>query len=157
MTTFKLPKKISDVQDQQLLPEDWYIMRLSQEPTVEDNKKMKDGGAGAEGAGQNIVLKMVTVSENPVYNGRMFTMWLPLPNAADRDIFFNGQSREDSKLERIAAVVSAFNGGNAPAGDEFELHQGDEALFYVTTETAYNDDSRYVNAIDGKQAPRPIM
>lgn len=147
MALFKFNKSIEDIQERELLPDGWYQLRIAEEPIAEENKAK---------TGENIVLKLQTVSDNPLFNGRDFRMWLPLPVPGDSEEIYQGQSREDSKLERIAKVVKAFNGGEAPSSDEIELSQGDVAMFYITTEPAFNDDTKLVNTIDGRQAPRPV-
>jgi len=155
MAIFKLPKRIDEIQEQELLPSGWYKMRLMDEPAQEENKALREGGEGAEGAGHNIVMKLTTMSDNPVYNGRNFYLYLALPREGDSEKFFNGQSQEDSKLETIAQIAAAFNGEEA-SGDEVDLSSGQEAMFYVTIKPSYRDESVMVNEIDRRETPRSV-
>ena len=146
MATFKLPKNVEDIQEPELLPEDWYRLRISTEPKAELNKAK---------TGSNIVLEFRVVSDNPEYNGRGFKKWLSLPSTADEQkTTAMGGTVADFKSKMIAAFVSAFNGEEV-TGDEINLDQGMEAMFYVVTQLS-QDQSREINALDDKNAPRPV-
>ncbi len=111
MPTFGFNKPIDDIEDPVLLPEDWYTFRVSKDPTIEDNKKAKDGLSGEEGAGKNLVVKLTTVSDDPEFNGRMLTIWLPYPSEHDESQYDGiGQKKSDAKMQRIIGFVEAFGG-----------------------------------------------
>ena len=133
MTILDLTKSIDEVQEVEALIEDYYLMRISGEPTIEPNKKKKDGVSAEEGGGDNYIIRMVVQSDRPEYHGRMFTIWLEIPNAADADrIMGNGQSQEDRKIEKVRKVAEAFNGGPLESGTKaFDFQAGMEAMFYV--------------------------
>jgi len=135
MAVFSVGKDFSEVQEAQLMPEDWYVMEISAEPEQASNKAMKDGGPDAPKAGFNIVVKLKSLSEDAEFSGRPFTIWLSLPNTTDEGEFINGQDKVDWKLEKIAKIAAAFNGiadWKQLAGDEINLAQGMRAKCYVT-------------------------
>ncbi len=153
MALFKLPKDAHDVQEPELLPKDWYKLRITKEPELVENNARKEGGPDAPGAGFNIVLRLASVSDKPIYNGRFFTQWLSLPTEADKDKYTNqGQTIEDWKMDMIANVVAAFR-GEKPSGNEIELMQGDEAEYFIIQEE-YN--GKLGNTIDRNVPPRAV-
>lgn len=158
MAIFSLDKNFEDVQEAQLLPEDWYVMEILEEPQQAPNKAMKEGGPQADKAGYNIVLRLRTVSEVPEYSGRVLTVWLSLPNDSDKGEYIQGQSKEDWKLERIAKVAAAFKGldnWKELEGDEISLEKGMQARFYIV-QTLGLDGTTARNEVDlMNTAPQP--
>ena len=104
MGEFTLTKSVSDVQEAPLLREDWYVMRIVEEPTMESNGALKEYMKGrglsepktasqedvtrflamameddkaAEKIGLNLVLKLRVQSDDPASNGRLFRKYLP--------------------------------------------------------------------------------
>jgi len=132
MPVFDTGKDLDDIQEPELLPEEWYSMEIIDEPERAMNKKMKEGGADAEGAGYNIVLKLeVIYPDAPQYNGRKFTLWLSMPVEGDEDRFTAaGQTIEDFKLDQIKKVAQGF-AGKEISGSEVEFNKGMKADFYV--------------------------
>lgn len=131
MAQFNLPKSVDDVTAPMLLEEGPYEMVLVQDPQIKPNAKKKAGGPEADGAGDNFVLFLRVVSDDPLENGRAFTKYLPLPKPGDESECdaFTGQLIVDKKIEQIAAWVSAF--GGEIEGDEVILEPGGHALVTV--------------------------
>lgn len=156
MPTFKLTKNISDIVEPELIPEDWYTMKITKEPKFQDNKKKKDGGPDAEGAAVNLVLVLRVQHEDPMIHGRGFTKYLRWPEAKDaNEILGSGQTMEDFLTESIGQVASAFFGMEVEA-DEVEFEVGQEASFYVISEIDNRDGVTLRNALDINQAPKPV-
>lgn len=152
MARFSMGKSVDDVQEPVLLPEDWYTMIITKEPEMAPNKKMRDGGADAEGAGHNIVLEMQVISDVSEFSGRQFRYWLSLPTSADSEKFTqDGRTIEDFKVAKIVEVVSAF--GGMVDGADIELENGMQAQFYVLQEASERGPR---NSIDINTAPRPV-
>jgi hypothetical protein len=142
MGTFAFPKPMSDVSDAILLPKDWYNVEITEDPTIEPNKVLKEL-AGAkevdlsdatdetisqllsedEKAGYNLVVKMKTEDPDPRYTNYPLTLWLSFPTKADENKFYRGQSQADSKQQRIAAFIKAF-GGQINKDGTFDLYHG---------------------------------
>ena len=165
MATFEFNKKIGDIEKAELLPEDWYTLRLVKEPkNPVPNTKKKNGLSEAEGAGDNIVLNFRVQSDNPKYHGRPFTKWLGVPNNTDEETFsqFTGQRKSDEKLERIALWAAALAGKEIKAlgaSKKLSFNQGDECLVYICQESDTregHEDDPPKNAIDFNSVPRPI-
>lgn len=150
MTVIILPKEISEIQEPEALPEDYYRLRIVEEPLVEDNKKKKEGGADAPGAGQNLILLLRVISDIPEHNGRPFKKWLSLPTEADRtDVTAMGQTKEDFKISILARVQAGFSG--APVeGNEITLESGQEAWCYISRKLA--PESSSMNNLDYEMA-----
>jgi len=130
MPTFELTKRVDEIQEPELLPEDWYLLRITREPRKEPNKAKREGGPDAEGAGDNLVLDMRVQHEDPAKNGRPFTKYLRWPQEGDDEEFIGGQTKEDFLTQQIAQVASAFVGYDVEA-DQVEFEAGMEAQFYI--------------------------
>lgn len=163
MATFNVGVAKNDIQEPELLPEDWYTVELYKDPTEEKNKAWKDAGetlgfeaalASNPKAGKNIVLRLKVISENPQHNGRQFTKWLSLPSSADEGAFMNnGQPKADWKAEQIYKWIEAF--GGSTEGAEASLALGAKALVYVVVgkdQTGEKD----ANEISMNVAPRSL-
>lgn len=155
MTVITLPKEIDDIQEPIPLPEDYYRLRLVEEPFLEDNKKKKEGGANAPGAGLNLILTLRTVSEDPEHNGRGFKKWLSLPTEADKtDITAMGQTKEDFKISILVKVQNGFSNQQAE-GNEIVLEAGQEAWCYISQKLDQSG-SRIINELDFMSEIKPI-
>lgn len=142
-----LPKDLDKIQEPEVLPEDYYKFRIVEEPTVEPNKRMKEGGADAPGAGNNLILNLRVVSETPEHNGRPFKKWLSLPTEADKtDITAMGQTKEDFKMSMLAKIQQGFSGVSAE-GNELTFEAGQEAYCYVT-QGLDQSGTRMINELD---------
>jgi len=155
MATFDLGMDVDDVQEAQLLPEDWYNCEVVTDPEQQPNKAMKGGGPDADKAGFNIVLRLRVVDSLPEYNGRQFTMWLPLPNDSDDGVFAGGQPARDSKVARIAGVASALS-GESVKGSEATIVEGMRARFLITQKIDNRDGQTLRNELAPFTPPRPI-
>ena len=152
MAVFKMSKDFNDIQEPRLMPEDWYLMRVSKEPTQDPNTAMREGGTEADNAGYSIVVNLRAEVDDPEFNGRGFRFYLSLPNATDEGLYVNGQPKADWKEELIAKVTAVFHGYQASQwkelpGDEAEISEGMKAEFYVTQELS-RDGQRTINAIN---------
>ena len=164
MATFDFEKKVGDIEKAELLPDDWYVVRLVKEPKVLPNSKKKNGQTEEDGAGDNLVLALRVQSDNPKWHGRPFTKWLGVPNATDEKTMneFSGMKKADEKLERIALWAAAFAGKDIKAlakSSKLSFSAGDECLVYINQEIDSregheDDDPR--NGIDFNSVPRPI-
>jgi hypothetical protein len=149
---FRFPKSVNDIQQGVVLSEGPYRMRLVKEPSIEQNRKMKNGLSPEEGAGTNLVLQLRIVSDDPNENGRKFTKYLPMPRPGiDENEFdpFTGQSLMDRKMEAIVHWVLAFDG--EIQDDEFDLRAGGEAAVKVVIE---DRDGKKTNAISMNDIPQ---
>ena len=154
MATFSMGKDVGDIQEPELLPEDWYSFEIVEEPKHAPNKAMKDGGASAEKAGYNIVVSLKCLDETPEFLGRPFTVWLSLPTEADKTRRTPmGQTMEDSKIQRNSEFALAF--GGEVEGENISLEKGLRGMLYVTQQM---DQSRqnFMNSINIFAGARPI-
>jgi hypothetical protein len=154
---FKFPKSIDQIEESTLLEPGFYKMRLVKEPVIADNKKKKDGLSPADGAGENLVLKLRIISEDPTENGRAFTKWLPMPiEGIDEEATdaFTGQRNIDKKMEAIVNWVLAF--GGTVEEDEFDLRAGSEAYVMVSQEEDFREPGKMVNSLDMNALPKPV-
>lgn len=155
MTIIRLPKNIEDIQEPEVLPEDYYKLRLIEEPEVAPNKKKQEGGETAPGAGNNLIMSMRVVSDNPEQNGRPFKKWIGLPTTADKtDVMKSGMTREDSKLKMLGRIQAGFT-GVAPEGDEINLQAGMEAWCYIT-QGLNQAGTGFENDLDFMQDIKPV-
>lgn len=155
MTIIRLPKDIADIQEPEVLPEDYYKLRLIEEPEIAPNKKKAAGGENAPGAGDNLVMSMRVVSDNPEHNGRPFRKWIGLPTETDKtDVMRSGMTREDSKLKMLARIQHGFS-GIQPEGDEIVIQSGQEAWCYIT-QTLNQAGTGFENDLDFMQDIKPV-
>jgi hypothetical protein len=159
MATFQVGIGKDDIQQGQLMPEDWYTMEIVREPYEDKNNAWKEAGAALPieeagrinpKAGKNIVINLRVVSDVPEFSGRPFTKWLSLPSPLDEGQYMNnGQPKPDWKAEIIYKWADAF--GGAIEGASASLTKGQKALVYVVQgkdrdgETDVNEISMNVN------------
>ena len=149
-----LPKNIEDIVEPEALEEDYYLLRIVEEPTIEANKKLKEGGEEAPGAGYNLILSMRVQSDDPLVHGRQFKKWLGMPSEADKtDILPSGMTREDSKISMLSRISSAFS-GEQQTGQSITLSAGMEAWCYVS-KVLDQTGQRFVNELDFMQPLKP--
>jgi hypothetical protein len=149
MATFGTPKAIDEIQEIEPLEEDWYKMRVVEEPELAPNKKQ---------TGQNLVVKLRTSTDDPETTGRAFTIWMSWPTEEDKDkVTSLGQTYEDFKLDQIVAVAAALMGVPKKdlSGDELTIDPGMEAFFYVE-KVARDEGEGFFNQINTRQTPRPV-
>jgi len=122
MTTFEFNKRIDEIEEPVLLPEDWYPFRISEEPELAENKAK---------TGKNLVIRLECISDNPIYKGRIFTIWLAWPSVEDSSSYTaRGENLYDLKMRRIAGFVEAFEG--SVQGSTIDIVRGGRGLAYVT-------------------------
>lgn len=161
MATFNVGKGKDDIQKGVLLPEDWYLMKITREPYQDKNSAWKEAGESLpfqeaikinSKAGENIVVNLKVESDVPEFDGRPFTKWLSLPNPSDESKYMNdGQPKADWKAEWIHAYVEAFGGSSD--GGEVSLGEGQVALIYVVQEID-NRTNENINSISMNVKPR---
>lgn len=155
MATFDLGKDASDVQEPELLPQEWYPFVITEDPIQEPNRKMKDGGPTADGAGFNVVVKLVCADETPEYNGRPFRVWLPLPAPGDDEKYTPvGMKVSDSKIRNIDNFQFGFTGERLE-GNAFALSAGMSAQLYVNQQLDQTGTTLR-NGIDNFAGSKPI-
>lgn len=175
MPTFDMNKDAGDIQEAEIMPEDWYTFEIADEPEQVANAHMKalsDGKAnlpnysnpGAPGpdadetrAGYNILLKLKVVNDDPRFNGRPFRIWLPLPIQDHDAKRFTpiGQTQEDSKMERLVEFAAAFN--DCPVeGSSVSFDKGQCANLYVQQELARNGEDM-INSINTFSGAKPVL
>ena len=131
MATFNLGKDVGGIEQPELMAEDWYPFVISAEPEKQPNNAKK-ADPNSEKAGDNIVVKLSCLSEDPRFTSRALTAWLPLPAPGDDEKRTPlGMTVEDSKIERIAAWAEAFSGAQVE-GEDVSLNAGQKAMVYVT-------------------------
>jgi len=146
MTIIRLPKNIDEIQEPEALPEDYYKVRIIEEPEVVKNKKK---------TGNNLILSLRTISENPSYNGRPFRKWISLPTAEDANSFTSmGQSKEDFKMGMLKKISEGFSGLSAD-GNEISLQAGMEAWVYIT-QGLDQSGTRLTNDLDFMSEIKPV-
>jgi hypothetical protein len=129
MSELEFGKSIDEIEAPELLPEGWYGMEVTQEPEVLPNEAYKSNPAD-EKAGHNWVVRLKTVSEEPMYDGRRFTIWLGVPTEKDENKWTSqGQKVYDAKMQRIVQFVEAF--GGITSGKQVSLRQGAKGQVYI--------------------------
>jgi hypothetical protein len=162
MTVLNLPKTFGEVQEASLLNEDWYLMRVVEEPKVEPNAQNRAQAKGEphdpEKVGHNFVIKLKIEADDPMINGRPFTKYLSLPNDHDSSRFhpLTGQDMVDWKLEQIRKWGEAFAG--QPIADdsaEISVAEGDRAYIFVSTAPDFRSGEDR-NELDMNKDPKPV-
>jgi len=164
MATFKVGIGKEDIQEPQLMPEDWYTWELVRDAYEDKNSAWKE----AEGqsklsidqaheinpkASKNIVLNGRIISDVPEYDGRNFTKWLSLPNKFDEGQWMNnGQPRPDWKAENIYKWAEALQ--SEIEGDSITFVKGQKCMVYI--EQGSDQDGNIVNQISMNTDPKPI-
>lgn len=116
-----LGKKVDDVSEAKLLPEDWYRVFVVEEPREMDNRA---------GTGKNWVISLRTQGNTePEHNGFRLPVFLPLPAEGDAEEYNQGQSLEDQKIERILKWIHAFDG--TVDGENVDIEEASEAYVYI--------------------------
>jgi len=153
---FDLPKAMDDVAEPEPLPEDWYELRIIEEPEVAPNRAMQDRGPADQDARMNIVLSCEVVNApDESFNGRPFRIYLSMPNSNDAERRTKlGQTYEDLFISRIKAHHEAFGGGEA-TGSKANFEKGQSAMFYIIQELG-QDGITIRNNVDINSKPRPI-
>ncbi len=129
MSTVTFGKRVDDIEEPILLPEDWYPMEVLKEPEVMINKAKKDDPE-AENAGDNWVVSMKTVDCEEEFAGREMAVFLGIPNEKDKYKFTrDGQRIYDKKMQNIVNFAEAF--GGTIGEDDATLNAGALGRVYV--------------------------
>lgn len=146
MSELEFGKSIDDIEAPELLPEGWYEMEVTQEPEVMPNEAYKSNPSD-EKAGHNWVVRMKSVSEEPMYDGRRFTIWLGIPAKKDENKWTsNGQKVYDAKMSRIVQFVEAF--GGITSGRVVSLRQGTRGQVYILNQRINQQTNVIENTVD---------
>lgn len=161
MATFESNKSYDDIQQAELLPDDWYVVKIVKQPKLVPNNKKKAGVSEEDGARDNIVINMRVVHENPLWNGRAFTKWLPHPNTSDGDrpdYLQTGMTMEDSLLDTQRKWAKAFGGEGAVDGNKISFEPGSEAMIYIeqSFDGREGREEELINNIPLDMIPRPV-
>jgi hypothetical protein len=123
-------KDVDEIEAPVLLPEDYYLFVVSGTPKSMKNAAMEKNPSDPK-AGFNWVVPLKTLDrDNPEFNNRTFSAYLPLPKPEDEEAYDGrGQKLYDAKMERIAKFVTAF--GGQVAGKTVMLAPGSKAGLQV--------------------------
>jgi hypothetical protein len=158
MTEFEFGKGADDIQQPELLPEDWYLLRIVKPPKLMPNAKKKNNMSEEDGARDNIVINLRVVHENPAWSGRPLTKWLPVPNSTDDTRFdeFTGMKLDDKLLDTVFKWDAAFNGGAQAEEGKANFEPGSEAFVYVVQQFDGREgrEEELVNSIDMNSFPK---
>lgn len=145
--TLSFGKNVDDIEQPPLLPEDWYVVEVREVPQVKANKaKLND--PEDEKAGNNWVVPVKTVTDEPEFNGRYFTLFFPLPRPGDDEKRTpQGMTVEDQCIERIGEFVKKF--GGTVSGDEVQLGVGARGQVYVEQQVFGGEPRNSVNTFAG--------
>lgn len=142
MTTFKFNKPISDIEDPELLPKDWYKFRISTKPEIQQNAKK---------TGENLFMRLkLVMPEEPQFDGRELPLWLAMPNEEDEGRYDNkGAKISDQKMKRIVSFTE--KAGGIVDEDEFDLQEGMMIVCYVDQQLdqAGQDMENTINIFSG--------
>ena len=167
MATFGFKKAADDIEEPVLLPEDWYEAEIKDEPQVVPNNTLKElAGEGASEeiidkvlrenpkAGYNLKVNLNIVSDDEMFNGRFFSVYLPFPNDYDEDRYDGiGQKVYDAKLQRIIQFAEAF-GGDVD-GENVTILPGLDGKVYIVQQMAPGRDS-LSNSVDLFSGFKPV-
>lgn len=163
MATFEIGIGKEDIQEAQLMPEDWYLWELTRDPyegknaawkEVGENLSFDDAYALNEKAGKNIILNGKIISDVPEFNGRTFTKWLSLPNKFDEGLWMNnGQPKGDWKAEQIYLWLEALQG--EAEGTKVNFVKGQKCYVYIEQGPDQSGENT-INQIGMNNAPRPV-
>ena len=145
MTTFSFSKSVDDIAPPVLMEEDWYIAVLTDDPEIKPNAKKEKGLSEEDGAGDNLVLKLM-IAEGE-HQGRRFNVYLPYPSEQDMErIDGIGMNVYDAKLELISDFAEKATGCSVD-GSEITIRKNARVGVYVSTGQGRDKES-IVNSIE---------
>lgn len=145
MTTLSFTKSVDDIAPPVLMEEDWYVAVLTEDPEIKPNAKKEKGLSVEDGAGDNLVLKLM-IAEGE-HQGRRFNVYLPYPSEYDMDqTDAIGMNVYDAKLERIADFAAKATGCSVD-GSEITIRKNARVGVYVATGQGQDRDT-IVNSIE---------
>jgi len=83
MAEFEFLKDMGDIEEPILLSEDWYTVKVVDQPKVEKNAAARDGKSYEDGAGMNLEIPVRVISDIPEESGRSFRLYIPFPVEED--------------------------------------------------------------------------
>ena len=132
MAEFEFLKDMDDIEEPVLLSEDWYTVRVVDQPELKKNAAARDGKAYEDGAGMNLEIPVRVVSEIPEENGRRFRLYIPYPVEEDLQHYdARGQLKYDAKLERLKNFCESFTKCHIE-GNKISIAVGAEGKIYIT-------------------------
>jgi len=152
MTETTFTKTVDDIEEPELMEEDWYKARVVTDPVIEDNKAAKAGLPPEDGAGKNYIVKFKLEHKEPKINGRRFTAWLPYPVPEDEDKYDGmGNKVYDKKMGRIMALADCAQ-GSVLDGKTATVMPNSLVMVYVTRGLDMNGEN-IINSIDAFRDP----
>ena len=146
MSEMEFGKNVDEIEEPVLVPESWQEFEIEDDPKVLPNEAFKSDPTG-EKAGHNWVVHLKLKSDEPMYNGRRFTIWLGVPKDADKESYTQvGQKVYDAKMQRIVNFVEAF--GGTVGTNRVSLGRGMKGMCYVLQQVDRIDQDKLVNSID---------
>jgi len=120
-------KKVDDISDPVLLPEEWYRCTVCEPAPI---SRVNNAGTGS-----NWIINLITQNNiDPEHNGYKLSAFLPMPTEEDEKQFRDGQSEADAKASRLVEWTLGFGGSVTEADDgttDLEIELGSEAMVYV--------------------------
>jgi len=147
MATFEFAKDAADIEEPELIDQDWYVCVITKVPEIKPNAKKKDGASYEDGAGDNLVFSLRIISDDEIANGRAFTMWIPYPSAEDMETRDGrGQLKYDAKMARLIEIAEKGAGCSAD-GDTIDILPNARIGLYVN-QSVNNRNNEIENSID---------
>jgi len=159
MVTFSFNKKVDEIENPELMPEDWYDFEIFDEPKVLPNKTLKEmiseeaseeeinsALEDDEKAGFNLVITLESESAEDKFCGRKMKLWLPYPSPID-ETRYDGQGNKvyDRKMGRLVEFTEAFQGEVRES--DIYLSPRMKGCCYVIQQKSLNSEE-IVNSID---------
>lgn len=147
-TTMEFSKSVDDIEEPVPIPEDWYVFLIATAPQIKPNQKKRDGLTYEDGAADNLVVNLRTISDEPEYNGRGMTIWLPYPCPEDEEAFNrDGMKKYDEKFQRLALFAETAKGCDIE-GSTINIRANGRIGLYVTQAISRSDPNKLENNID---------
>jgi hypothetical protein len=140
-------KDVDSIETPPLVPEDWWLAEIRELPEAKPNKA-RQNDPESEKAGNNWVVPVKLVSDEPEFDGRFFTIFFPMPKPGDEDRRTPmGQTIEDACIVRIRDFVVAF--GGEKAGSDVSVRVGARGMVYVEQQIVNGEPRNGVNVFRG--------
>ncbi|MBW1739295.1 MAG: hypothetical protein JRJ69_17655 [Deltaproteobacteria bacterium] len=132
MAEFEFLKDMGDIEEPILLSEDWYTVKVVDQPKVEKNAAARDGKSYEDGAGMNLEIPVRVISDIPEESGRSFRLYIPFPVEEDLGHYDSrGQLKYDAKMERIKNFCESFSRCQME-GNKVSIPIGAVGMIYIT-------------------------
>ena len=142
MALFTLDKEFNEIDEVQVMPDDYYDMLIVSEPKLEKNKAAKAGKSPEEGGGINLILNLRVVNDLDEFNGRKFWVYLRYPSKPDFKLkdARTGRTMYDEKMVKLGIWHAAFNDGEFPEGNQLNFEANMVAKVPVETNAEGNNE-----------------